>query len=279
MHNNVNPFEAPTMEGLVDGLTLAEYHALDGVSRSTLIRLLRMGPWAFDFERQRGFEESDAMRLGSACHTAVLEPDLFCTFVVEYAGTRRGPKWEEFKAEADAAGTTVLTKTQYATCERLRKYVAGRKGIRNLLDRGMAEKSLFHMDEETGVRVKVRPDFLDPEAGFALDLKFPGRIDGKHRQSQIWEHGYHMQAAMFLEGANRVFDGAIKESFILWIRTTGAPEVEFRSMPQEWMDLGRQEYREALDLYAKCTAKDEWPRPKLEIQDERFPQWLQEKQA
>ncbi len=289
MHTSVNPFEPHKLEGLVDGMTMEEYHAAEGTGHSKLQEWLNAtDPWSFNWVKTHGGGrvETDAMRLGTACHIAVLEPDLFDTFVCIYEGTtqagkpttvRKGAEWEEFKSTADAAGVTVLTATQMATCQRVREFVAKRKGVRELLSRGMAEKSFFWQDEITGALVKTRPDFVDPDRGFALDLKFSEDISPRRRVSSMVDFGYAMQGYMFLEGANRFLDGNLREACILWVKTKGAPEVELRTLSADWLAYGKQEYRKALDAYAKCLETDTWPRGPIKICDEFFPEWVQNK--
>ncbi len=280
MHPDVNPFVVPELDeldGLVEGLSLVEYHATDAIGRSSLNTLLRTSPWEYRWlEANKDKTETDLMRLGTACHTALLEPDFYATSVVKYPGKRdkRVAKWLEFQEEHK--DWTILTPAQWHTVEVLRKEVAGRKGVRALLDGGLIEKSLFHQDEVTGERVKSRLDLIDPERQFILDVKFSGQVHHTHRVRSILDFGYHVQAHMGLDGGNRAYgEGTFKEALILWVRTTGAPRVVLRSMPVEWMRKGAEDYRKALDLYAACKAKDEWPRGPIDLQDERYPEWLE----
>lgn len=282
-HSTYNPFTAPELDGLVEGMTMAEYHAAPAIGRSSLNTLLRTSPWEYQWlETHKDKAETDLMRLGTACHTTLLEPDLFHTSVCTYKGLtkagkpttdRKGAMWEAFKEEHKE--WTILTPAQWRTVELIQNEVAQYKGIRALLDGGLIEKSLFHQDEITGELVKSRLDMIDPHRGFILDIKFSGQVHHTHRVRSILDLGYHVQSHMGMDGGNRAYGaGTFKEAYILWIRTTGAPRPVLRRMGPEWMAKGEEDYRTALDLYAKCKASGEWPRGPLEASDEHWPEWL-----
>lgn len=256
--------------------TMRQYLEHEGRSRSYLWDLLMTSPYEMEWGRDR--RESAAMRMGTAIHTAVLEPHLLDTHYTVWdvrdengklkARNPRHKEYAAFLAAATANGQEVLTEEEWATVQKVREYVVARKGVRALLDGGMAEKSVTWRDPKTGEWCKARPDFVDPNRGWVIDLK---KCDApnmwKRGQLNLWkalaevEHrGYHMQAAMIREGLSYVGID-VKEHWLMWVRSEGAPLIAMTRLQADHMKDGHELFREGIDLYHKCKQSGEWPAP------------------
>src|SRR5512133_3499649 len=89
---------ASAMCSLTEGIPFAEYLQLPGLSISAL-KLLRQSPLKFKHNLTAPRVETAAMALGTAVHTAVLEPHRLPTdYITWEGGTRRGKEWDAFKA-------------------------------------------------------------------------------------------------------------------------------------------------------------------------------------
>lgn len=262
-----NPFAAVEPAELHTDWTMADYLADPGVSRSPLWTLHHRSPYEMRWDLDHGSEEeTDSMRLGTALHLAILEPEKEGA-VVCYPKTRRGAEWEAFQGEH--AGAVILTKAQWETFERIRAYAASLKGVRSMLSQGQAEQTITWTDAHTGERVKCRPDFLalHGDEAVVVDLKTTSAdIHNPYALMRKAEDlGYHVQSAMIRAGLSAL-GYKQRDSWTLWVRTTGAPLARMTSWLPEALDDGERIYREALATYAECRRTDEWPMPKFKME-------------
>ncbi|WP_406704894.1 PD-(D/E)XK nuclease-like domain-containing protein [Sodalis sp.] len=201
------------------GLDNGIYHAVDGYS-STQIRLAhRGGIAALDWYQNapRKSEESPALTLGTALHTAILEPERFET---EYAcapsvnlRTNEGKKTlAAFEADCAGRGMTSLKREDFDTVCLMRDSALAYPTVASLLENGVAELSLFWR-MENGLLLKVRPDWLGEFAGapFLLDIKTTDDVldFGK----SVEKFGYHLQAAFYELVTEKVFGLGVDFAF------------------------------------------------------------------
>jgi hypothetical protein len=155
------------------------YHSGPGVSKSHLDAIAGKSPkhyWQkyINPERERQ-EPTPAMVIGSAVHSAVLEPDLFPTeYVLAPTGInkRTNAGKAEFAAfESANKGRTVLDADDYATCLAIRDAVYRHPVAGGLLTGGKAEQSFYGIDKETGELMKCRTDYMHDSGAMIVDLK------------------------------------------------------------------------------------------------------------
>lgn len=174
-----------TLRGYVP-MTNDEYHAAPGYSKSHLDKIAespadyfhhylapKPAPEEGDEEAEEP-KESRALVLGSAIHTAVLEPDLFdASYKILPALNLRT---KAGRAERDAfiaahPGATVLTVEERKTALDCATAVRRHPVVSKLFARGQAERSYFTIDGETGELIKCRLDWFNDTAGLIVDLK------------------------------------------------------------------------------------------------------------
>lgn len=201
------------------GLDNRLYHAADGYS-STQIRLAnRGGIAALDWYQNapRKAEDSPALVLGTALHTAILEPERFAT---EYAcalsvnlRTNEGKETlAAFEADCAERGMTPLKREDFDTVCLMRDSALAYPTVASLLENGVAELSLFWR-RENGLLLKVRPDWLGEFAGapFLLDIKTTD--DVLNFGKSVEKFGYHLQAAFYEFVMEKVFGLGVDFAF------------------------------------------------------------------
>lgn len=121
-------------------------------------------------------------------------------------------------------------------------------------------------DKATGLVVPVKalvdlvPDARDEKFGKCLaDLKTCRSANPRQFSRQIFTCGYHLQAAWYLD----LYTAATGEDRIEWrfVLSENVPPYQpgRRLLSEEYLALGRQQYRAALALYCRCLADDYWP--------------------
>ena len=256
-----------------------QYHLHPAVGHSGLVRIMR-SPAHYKDVLTHPLEPTPAMRLGTAFHTALLEPDRFGqTFVVTSKFDRRT---KEGKAAAEAwetgnAGKTALTVEQMMAIESMAFSVRNHAGAARLLARGLAEMSAFWGDPETGVECKCRPDFLSMAGETVtgiVDVKTccDASVEGFSRAMATL--GYDVQAAFYQDGM-KALTGR-KLSFYFIAVEKDAPHVcAVYKASDEVIEVGRAKYHGALQLLKWCRSNDDWPgyQPNGEIETIALPRW------
>jgi hypothetical protein len=251
-------------DGLHRGVAFDEYASWPAINHSTLEHFKRTPAHARDAMVRCGDRESEALRKGWAVHVAVLEPDRFAAEFVAAPKLDRRTKdgkaaWAEFQAAA--AGMLVLTEEEMALCLEMRRSVWAHPTASALLSgEGVNEASLLWTDRTTGERCKGRLDRLTSlnSRPLIVDLKTAEDASRKAFERSVYNFGYHRQAAMYLDGADRL---APHERSFVWIVVEKAPPwcVAVYEIEEAALSIGQDEWRKHLRTYADCKARNEWP--------------------
>lgn len=249
-------------------MTAAEYHAdpvPGGSLSSTGARKLLPPscPALFHYEREHPGPARKVWEIGSAAHKLVLGagPDLV---LVDRA------RWDtnEVKAELAAIrerGAIPLKRPEYdqvhAMADQLREHPFAGK----LFDpaTGVAEQVLVWRDRETGVWCRALLDFLrHPLPGrrlFVPDYKTCASAAPEKLGRAMAEHGYHIQLAWYLAGVRALGLGDERAVGVLVGQEKTPPYLVTVVQPDPpAMRMGEIRMREALRLYAECTASGRW---------------------
>lgn len=100
-------------------------------------------------------------------------------------------KEEERRFFAANAGKIILKPAEWRQVSGMSRAILGEPVIQKILSRGKPEQSLFAKDPETGVLLKCRYDWLDPDVSF--DLKSFSQKNGKSIDDSVAD-------ALFYEG-------------------------------------------------------------------------------
>lgn len=233
------------------------YHSTpEGISSSGLKQMLR-SPAHYKF--QASSEPSRAMILGTAIHTALLEPDRFAH---EYVLLRdvKDRRASEYKQAAKVHGSeNVLVSSEADNVAGMQETVLANPAMSERLQaEGWRELSLFVRDPETGVLIRVRYDLLSV-SGIAVDVKKCQDARPEEFSKAIFNYAYDLQAALYsdaFEWATGKPIGAFEFAAI----EEKMPHGHKLYQPCETtLQEGRAKYREALNLFAECERSDDWP--------------------
>jgi hypothetical protein len=243
------------------GLTNEAYHALEAVSPSRL-KLLARSPLHFydaclapDREVKPA---TPAMQLGTALHTAVLEPELWDATVAVPPQTfdRRTKAGKELAAafEAEAAGRIVLTSDDADQVRRMADAVRRHPAARFLLELpGRREASYTWTDAATGVACKCRPDWHSEDRRLVVDVKTTRDASRAEFARSIAGFDYHLQAAWNLRALEA-------EQFLIIAVESARPfAVGVYPVSGAMLAAGDRRIAAALEQLAECQATGRWP--------------------
>jgi hypothetical protein len=256
--------QAPAAGPVVrDDLTAEQYHAdRTSISSSGLRALLPPGcPAQFKWDRDNPSAPKREFDLGHAAHRLVLGVGEELVFT-EYEDWRTKAAREERDAIRYDGSIPLLAheaEQVQAMADAIRRHpIAGPLFTPGT---GRAELSLYWTDRETGVRCRVRPDWLKQMPGLALgvDYKTITKADPDTVSRAIRDHSYHQQDALYTDG---IWAALQPEDvrFVFVFQSKQAPYlITVRELTQQDRDIGRARNERALRLYADCERTGIWP--------------------
>lgn len=252
-----HPDMIPQPGDIITGMPNAIYHASVGISKSGL-DLVARSPAHYRYGPPR--TASRTMELGSAMHSALLEPDLFAReYVNSGAADRRA---SEYKQAVKSIGDTgrVLTQSEHDQIAGAVAALWAQEGPRLLLNSAThRELSVYATDPETGVSVRVRPDIVCQRSGVMADLKSTQDARAPAFERSIMNYRYHVQAAFYMDVWEWATGDRINEFLILAVESAPPHAAKIYRVDDTAIAEGRRCYREALNAYADCLIRDEWP--------------------
>lgn len=238
-----------------DQLSNSDYHSGAGIS-CTGLKKIAVSPAHF----KRGeFKQTAAMAMGSATHSAILEPESFAKqYVTLPAGKDR--RSAEYKALCASHGAdNVLVSADSLQIGAMQSAVRANPVASKWLyqEQGRNELSVYAKDPETGVLVRCRFDRL-LDRGFSPDLKTTTDASPRGFSNAIAKYGYAFQAAFYMD-VYYWATGQRLEGFGFVACESKAPHnVMCYRLDDESIEVGRAQYRSALNTYANCLESGVW---------------------
>jgi hypothetical protein len=144
---------------------------------------------------------------------------------------------------------------------------------------GIGERSIYWTDPATGIRCRVRPDWLKPLGSMNLCVDYKTCADASPTavSKAIRDRAYHQQDALYIDGIDAAMPTDEGTRFIFVFQSKTAPYlITVRELDQQSRDIGRARNDRALRIYADCTATSTWPDwtgPVTEIPTISLPSW------
>lgn len=208
-------------------------------------------------------EDKDVFDLGTAAHHMVLRQDFWreqIAIVDADAWTTKAAR--EQRDDARASGLTPLLRKHYERLERmvaaLEKHPQAGRAFRD----GKPERSLFWKDEEAGIWMRCRPDWLPNDTAAPV----PDYKTTTDARPETWDrrfcldHGGLLRAAHY-EAGMRACGFKVPALYYVVQEVTPPHAVTVRVVEpeSEVMRIGRALLAKAKAMWAECLRKNEWP--------------------
>lgn len=120
----------------------------------------------------------------------------------------------------------------------------------------------------------IVPDRQGEWGDSLADLKTTGKLDDMRQlEKTIYERGYHVQAALYLDLYNAL-TGEGRTEWLLVFQLASAPfEVAVVRLSTEAIAKGRDWYLTAIRKWAQCLTMDVWPSPFDGVIEASLPAW------
>lgn len=268
-------------------LPAREYHRLPAISKSQLDRIAR-SPMHYRHWMDTPSEQTRQMVLGSALHTAVLEPHLFNSqYFVEPSNapqdlrrfrSAKKPSAETLEAIAwwdkfaeTTTGLTMLTADEMAQIAGMSGAISAHEMASAALV-GQRELSVIANEPETGALCKVRPDCWNAPLNLIADLKTCADASPRAFARSCANYRYHVQAALYLAICQAA--GLDAESFCFVAVESVAPyAVMVYDLDVPSLVAGMTQAQRDIKRLIECRAANHWPAYSTKPITLTLPEW------
>lgn len=289
-------------------LSNEQYHAeQDHVSGSSLCTLLFTAPAKLKFGERK---DASHFIFGTTAHTNILEQERFDAefirlpeqsefkdLITSEAGIKsflkaegvagystkpldellkmvdatgkNPPIWHRILAdiEKEAKGRTIVPGKDFDKVQAMRDVILNNGPMREVVQSGTPELSIFTV--LNGVPVKVRIDRVTSDYCI-VDYKSTKDARAKEFGRHAFNLGYYLKMALQRDVFEQAY-GKAPTAVKLLAQEKEAPYLAKLYRMTDWqLEIGRQQYRAALDLYASCVASNTWPGLGLSNQEEEL---------
>ena len=224
------------------------YRSCPRLSQSELKLISDKSPAHMMYQKAHPRSASEEMKLGTAAHMAILEPDRFAeTYEEEKLVNKRTKKGREELIEAQKAAfkerKIILPGDRLEQARAIAREIRAHPVASHMLRGGVAERASFARVH--GVDAKILSDYYLPNAHELIDLKTTKCASLNDFQRDIREYRYHWQAAWYSDVIEKL-TGKMPTFKIIAIESappycTAIYEIDF-----DLMSIARREIMEAL---------------------------------
>ena len=245
--------------GIFDGMTNEQYHASSAISKSGLWEIYTRTPAHYRFSER---EATTAFDFGTACHTAILEPNTFEARTLRGPADRRGSKWTDAQAEATNSGRLLLTASDYDDVLEVRDVIHADAWLNQIITGGspVVEQSAFWRQPvgDELVYCRARPDLIRTDLGLMLDLKTTADASARGFAKSVSDYGYHAQEAFYTRGWQAAGGCEITGTVFLAVEKKKPFAYQMFELQPSAVAEGWAAMERALESYASCQRSGEW---------------------
>lgn len=216
-------------------------------------------------------ETTSAMMVGTAFHTAILEPEKFTKQVrlmpeINRRTNSGKEEYAKFMEQIQQDKAVAIDQEDWDTVQRMADSARKNAMLMGLLARpngkansmlGAIECKLEGRDEEyPNVGLKGRPDFIGDN--FILDLKSMGDVPSPRQfKKTVWQYRYDMQAVVYLELARQ--NGMnISHFYFACVEKKKPNSIAIYEIHKDDIAKTYKEYRSLMKLLSCCVKNDHW---------------------
>lgn len=259
---------------LYDGVSDVEYHAdTTSLSASGAKLLAARTPYEFWWRQRNPPERKREFDIGHAAHRKLLGAGAEIE-VIDAPNYNNKAAREQRDAAYDAGRIPLLLK-QDAAVDAMVKRVHEHPVTAALFADGKAEQSGWWVDKATGIRCRVRPDWMTwiGDTLYLADPKTTADSDPDAFGRSAVRFGYHQQEPWYVEGIRKIL-GVEHIAFLFIAISTKPPHlITTHFCDEEALAEGERANRRAREIFARCMETGQWPEYSIEPNPIRLPRW------
>ena len=284
----------PNPVGWVEGLDDESYHSDKSAVNFSSLKHADKSLYAFAKSYWGGGKrETDAMKFGKLAHMALLEGAKFkARYVVmpEFTGlTAKGEITTSKNAtdvknkiaawtNAQSPDALIVTEDERTKLFNMIESVLSNEEASKLLSQGKPEIAGYWTDEETGLNLRFKPDFLAFGLGVLADVKTTPDIRWEMFRKSVENHRYDLQMMMYSEGVKNITKVEPEHRAWIAIESDGAHEVRVHEVNGIYQECGAFDFRRLLRKVKTAIDSGKFPQglPREEV-NEIPTTWYQKK--
>jgi exodeoxyribonuclease VIII len=219
--------------------------------RFSSLKAMARSPMHYRHSVEEGWEQSLAMRMGSAVHAI-----LFGQPYALWSGkVRNGKAWEDFQAQHGE--TLILNARELAEAQGIAAAVESHSEARRLL-----------IADDLAIERRINWSFMGRDcagtpdvraAGYIVDLKTTRCADPERFVRDASFRAYHAQLAWYLDGVIQAGLGTPTEAYIVAVESTPPHPVTVLRLTDNAIDQGRRLCRIWMERLLSCERANHWP--------------------
>jgi exodeoxyribonuclease VIII len=268
---------------------IQDYHANAAISHSKL-ECFRRRPALF-FKKYVAktlpqSEESNAFRLGSAVHCAILEESTFADrYAVKPDCDRRTKEGKAQFAEWSAhhLGKTFISAEELVQVIAMREAVAAHPIACDLLKTGTPETTWRVPQANALGALQCRTDWWNPDgcettagAPYVVDIKTVESLDSdafRNFERAAFSYGYHRQAGFYLPLINELHSKPVAQMLYVAVEKVEPFGCAVYRLSDEAVARGQDENIEDLIRLKRCYETGVWPNIEPVVHELGLPKW------
>lgn len=248
--------EPQEMHGCYEELSNEHYHRIKShLSRSAIMDYDKSPYtyWAKHINPERPIKDAtQAMKLGSAFHTMILEPNLFDEIyascppkvLLKHVGRDAYLAFKAKMADIENTSKIILTAEEFKVlCDMEIKLLTNKKAV-ELIQESRIENSFFWRDPHSEMLLKCRPDIL--HENMIVDLKTCSDASPRAYQKEMVTYGYHVQGAMIRDGVEAIEGRKINTVINICVETKYPYNMGIYIIDEAAIDEGQIKYKNIL---------------------------------
>lgn len=216
-------------------------------------------PAIFAHHRDTPQEPKDTFDFGHLAHKLVLGYGSMIEIID--AKDWRTKAAQEARGAAREAGKIPCLKATFDKAQVMADSLRRHPFAGDLFEDGKAERALIWQDEQTGVWLRTKPDWLPNEGRFFADYKTTGDVAPDAFRRSAFNLGYCLQAAFRMEGirALGLSDKPDDAAFLFVVQDKNPPHLIVVYQPTALeIAWGQVFMRKAIDEFARCQKSGDW---------------------
>lgn len=264
-----------------DSVTDDQYHADKTCVGSSQLRKILDSPKAFYWSFFKGLkeEETEAFRLGKIIHKAVLEGSKFrdSYIVMPEFGDQRSKENKAAKVKwfADLPKDKIaVTQDHLDMLIGIIDSVMSHPQGPDLLKNGKSEVAGYYVDQKTGIKIRIKPDFLSFNLAIMVDLKSTRNSERRKFMSSVYDYRYDFQMLTYSEGTKAITGKRPEMNTMIAVEKKPPYECAIYYFNDFSLEYAGADYRKALDTLKWCIDNNKWPQRQKSIEPCEIPGWF-----
>ena len=251
-------------DAVISTMTENEYRSLPALNASRF-KAFHRSP--YHFFNQKEVETTEAMKVGTAIHTACLEPSQYDStigYLPDVDGRTTEGKAIKKAFEEKYAGKTILKAVSKEIVERAVHAIVTSDEWDAIKENKAMRYEQVLMCDLFGIHCKSRLDLVDVENGIIRDIKSCDDASIEKFKYTVKDRLYWLQAGFYTLMAETTFNKRFNFEFIA-VETSEPSTAQFHAVDEQELLKWKRVVETLLIKYKSCVDADIWVKPQNSV--------------